>query len=69
MEKLRRMGSRVFRMEVEDASGLPDLGKGGAHRDFAERYFLVGGDVELQVVARLVIGQEASRARAPEPVP
>ena len=44
-------------MEVENVLGLPDLGKGGVHRDFAERYFVVGGDVELQVVARLVIGQ------------
>ena len=48
-------GQRVFGMEVENALCLPDLGKGGVHGDFVERYFVVGGDVELKVVARPVI--------------
>ena len=48
---------RVFGAEVENALGLPDLGKRGIHGDFVERYLVVGRNVELQVVARLVIEQ------------
>ena len=62
-------GQGVFGTEVEDLPGLPDLVKGGIDRDFPKRYLLVGGDVELQIVARLVIGQRASRARFPGRVP
>ena len=54
-------GQRVFGAEVENVLRLPDLGKGGIHGDFVERYFVVGGDVELQVVARLVIEQRRAR--------
>ena len=41
--------------KAENALRLPYLGKRRIHRDFVERYLAVGGNVELQVVARLVI--------------
>ena len=41
--------------EIENALGLPYLGIRGIYGDLAERYLVVGRDVELQVVARLVI--------------
>ena len=51
-------GQRVFGAEVENALGLPDLGKWRRSRRFrANDISLVGGNVELQVVARLVIEQ------------
>ena len=51
----------VFGAKVENVLRLPDLGKRRLHGDFAEGNLAVGGDVELQVVARLVVGHRRAR--------
>ena len=53
--KVAADGQRVLRVIVEDVLGLPDLGEWRIHGNFGERHLAVGRDVELQVVARLVI--------------
>ena len=51
---------RVLGVEGENVLCLPDLGIRDAHGNFLERYLVVGGDVELQVIARLVFGRRRS---------
>ena len=50
-------------MKTENALSFPDLRKRGVHDDLSERYFAISGNVELQVVARLVIQSRRTRLR------
>ena len=45
---------RILGVKIEDVSCFPNLGKRLIHGDFVEFYFTVCGNVELQVIARLI---------------